>query len=86
MMGEAVEKNVRAILSKGGAECFVCERGIEVADAAVSIVFKIDLLFTSKEVGKQAHAICADRLGELIRHRSKQARAIARFEAHEGEG
>jgi hypothetical protein len=86
MMGETIEKNVRAILSKGDGECFACERPIEMAAPAVMVVFKIDLLFTSKEVKKQAHALCADQFSELIRHRSAQARALARFEAHEGGG
>ena len=86
MMGETIEKNVRAVLSKGDEECFVCERPTETADPAVEIAFKIDLLFTSKEGKKQAHALCADQFSELIRHRSAQARALARFEAREGEG
>jgi len=85
MMGEAIEKNVRAVLSVGGEECFVCERPIEVAAAAVAIVFRVDLFITSKEVKKQAHALCADQLAALIRERAGQSRALARFTEHEGE-
>lgn len=74
-----IEGNVKAVLSEGDEECFVCEQRMVPRRGAIEVRFRVDLLVTSKEVSKHAHIGCAQNLSELIARRATEARQMERF-------